>query len=386
MQALASSFAEGFAAGLPLTVGLEEELILVDPVSLLPADAIEWVLEQLPGDRRFTAELRASQVELRTPVCATVAAARRELASSRRLLRAQLGDQLRVIAAGTHPTDAAPVVVTERERYRWIVGEWGWAVRRGHPSGLHVHVGVDDPDDALAVYNAVRSYLPELAALAANSPFFEGSESGLASTRLKLTEDLPRAGIPPAFVSWQSVAEFALWARTAGSAGDLSCLWWDLRPRPEYGTLEFRVADTQLCCSDSGAIAAICQTLVGMLVERRRRGLPLPVHESHRLAENRWRALRDGLDGTLIDPESGALQPTRSRVARLLSELEPHAEQLGCEDDFACAWQLLEANGAQRQRAVAAEGGTQRLLEWLADDAATPILTSAEPVAVIAAR
>lgn len=351
-----------------LTVGLEEELILVDPASLLPVDAVEWVLEQLPGDRRFTAELRASQVELRTPVCATVADACRELASARRILRAELGDQLCTLAVGTHPTSVEPIAVTERERYRWIAGECSWAVRRGHPSGLHVHVGIPDPEDALAVYNAARSYLPELAALAADSPFFEGAESGLASTRLKLTEDLPRAGIPPAFASRQSLTEFVRWARA-----DLSCLWWDLRPRPDYGTLEFRVADTQLRTAESGAIAAICQTLVAMLADRRERGLPIPVHETHRLHENRWRALRDGLDGELIDPDRGAVESTRSRIARLLSTLEPYADELGCECELADAWAMLAANGAIRQRAVAAEGGTRRLLEWLAGDADRPV-------------
>lgn len=356
MQAL------GFSSGLSLTVGLEEELILVDPATLEPVDAVEWVLRQLPLDHRFTAELRACQVELRTPVCPTVADACRELAAAGKLLRAHLGGRLHVMAVGTHPTGTAPVVVTTRERYRRIVGECAWAVRRGQPSGLHVHVGVSDADDALAVYNAARSYLPELAALAANSPFFEGGDSGLASARLKLTEDLPRSGIPPAFESWQGLAEFARWART-----DLSRLWWDLRPRPDYGTLEFRVPDAQLCCGDTGAIAAVCQALVAMLLERRRRGLPLPVHESHRLAENRWRALRDGLDGELVDLTTGDVQPTRARIARLLATLEPHADELGSSGDLTAAWSLLEANGATRQRAVAAQGGTRGLLEWLAN-------------------
>jgi glutamate---cysteine ligase / carboxylate-amine ligase len=158
-----------------------------------------------------------------------------------------------------------------------------------------------------------------------------------------------------------------LWSRTGNSAGDLSYLWWDLRPRPDYGTLEFRVADTQLETADSGAIAAVCQTLVAALAERRRSGLPLPVHESHRLSENRWRALRDGLDGTLIDPDSGAIEPTRERIARLLEELEPHGQPLGCARELAHCWSLLDANGATRQRAIANRDGPRGLLEWLAN-------------------
>jgi carboxylate-amine ligase len=238
---------------------------------------------------------------------------------------------------------------------------------------------VGDPDEALAVYNAARSYLPELAALAANSPFFEGADSGLASTRLKLTEELGRAGVPPAFASWQSLAEFVLWTRTGDRAGDPTYLWWDLRPRPDYGTLEFRVADAQLGTADSAAIAAVCQTLVAALAERRQDGLPLPAHETHRLAENRWRAIRDGPDGSLIDPESGEVEPTRQRIADLLDELEPHADGLGCTRELAHAWTLLRANGADRQREIARSKGIHALLEWLADEAEFPAREEDDP-------
>jgi carboxylate-amine ligase len=363
---LAASFADGFASAPAFTVGLEEELILVDAESLLPVDAIELVLALVEGDESFAPELRASQVELRTRICLTVADACRELSGARKRLLALLAGQLRLIAAGTHPVAVGPIAITERERYLRIAREWGWAARRGHPSGLHVHVGVADPDEALAVYNAARSYLPELVALAANSPFLEGADSGLASTRLKLTEDLPRSGIPPAFASWRTLAEFVVWARSGDSPADLSYLWWDLRPRPEYGTLEFRVADTQPSAADSGAIAAACQTLVAALAERRRRGQRLPIHDSHRLSENRWRAIRDGLEATLIDPDAGILEPARERIARLLLELEPHAGERGCAHELAHAWKLLEGNGATRQRSVAAQSGLGGLLDHLA--------------------
>src|SRR5262245_50953384 len=362
---LSASFADAFASA-PATVGLEEELLLVDPDSLLPVDAIEVVLPLVEGDQCFAPELRASQVELRTPVCLTVAEACRELSSARGRLLALVGGRFRLMAVGTHPSAVGPIAVTARERYERIARDCRWVARRGQPSGLHVHVGVADPDEALAVYNAARSFLPELAALAANSPFFEGADSGLASTRLKLTEDLPRSGIPPAFGSWRELAELAVWVRSGDTAGDLSYLWWDLRPRPEYGTLEFRVADTQLSTADSGAIAAVCQTLVAALADRRREGRRLPTHDSLRLSENRWRALRDGLEGKLIDPDSGSLEPTRERIARLLGELEPHADALDCVHELAHAWTMLDRNGAIRQREVVAEHGLSGLLDHLA--------------------
>jgi glutamate---cysteine ligase / carboxylate-amine ligase len=350
-----------------MTLGLEEELILVDAESLLPIDGIEPVLALVDGDDRFTAELRASQVELRTPICVTAPDACRELSAGRRRLLTIVAGRMRVLAVGTHPVAAGANTVTDRERYRQIAQAWGWATRRGQPSGLHVHVGIGDPAEALAVYNAARSYLPEIAALAANSPFFEGIESGLASTRLKLTEDLPRAGIPPAFSSWRGLAEFAVWARCGDAPGDLSYLWWDLRPRPDYGTLEFRVADTQLTTTDAGAIAAVCQTLVAALADRHMRDELLPVHESHLLNENRWRAVRDGLEGKLIDLDSGRCEPTRTRIARLLAQLEPYAGELGCTRELGHAWTMLDTNGAMRQRNAAAQLGLDGLLRWLAD-------------------
>jgi glutamate---cysteine ligase / carboxylate-amine ligase len=364
---LTASFERGYCASEALTLGLEEELILVDPDSLLPVDGIEPVLALVEGDDRFTAELRASQVELRTPICVTAADACRELSAGRRRLLTLVAGRMRVLAVGTHPVEAGPIAVTQGERYRRIAQVWGWATRRGHPSGLHVHVGIGDAAEALAVYNSARSYLPEIAALAANSPFFEGSESGLASTRLKLTEDLPRSGIPPAFASWKRLAEFAVWARCGDAPGDLTYLWWDLRPRPDYGTLEFRVADTQLTTTDAGAIAAVCQALVAALADRRRRGDLLPVHEGHLLSENRWRAVRDGLEGTLIDLDTGRCEAARTRIARLLTQLEPYAGELGCGRELGHAWAMLDTNGAIRQRNAAARLGVDGLLLWLAD-------------------
>ncbi len=240
-------------------------------------------------------------------------------------------------------------------------------MRRSLPCAVHVHVGLDDPDEALAVYNAARSYLPELAALAANSPFFEGADSGLASSRLKLTEDLPRSGIPPAFGSWLELAEFVAWGSRGGLFPDLTYLWCDLRPRPDLGTLEFRIADSQTSAETSAALAALCQALVAALEERLRAGEQLPVQAAHAITENRWRALRDGLSAELADPVTGLPEPARYRLARLLGELESHAQRLGCDREFAHAWRLLARNGADRQREIAAERGLQGLLEWLAD-------------------
>lgn len=366
---LGETFRRAFEGGPSLTVGLEEELLLLDPETLLPANEIERVLTRLDGERRFTREFRAAQLELITPPSLAVTDARRELAAARAHVVERTTGEVRIAALGTHPFSTVPVRVTEQERYRRIAAEWPWATaRRGLPCGLHVHVAVAGSERALTVYNAARSYLPEIGALAANSPYFEGRDTGLASARLKLIEDLPRTGIPPAFASWDELSEFVAWGARGGVIPDASYLWWDLRLNPKYGTLEFRVADAQTRVPDSGAVAAVCQTLVAALLACYESGQDLPVHETHRIAENRWRALRYGLHGQLVELDTGRPVPTKERIGRLLTKLEPFAEELGCRNELLRAWSLLDQNGADRQRRVAAWNGPRGLLRWLADE------------------
>jgi len=182
-----------------------------------------------------------------------------------------------------------------------------------------------------------RSFLPELAALAANSPFLGGRDTGLASTRLKLNEAFPRAGIPPAFRSWNDYADFVSWGTTSRLFPDQSHLWWDLRPHPLHGTLEFRVADAQTRIEEAGAVAAVSQALVANLSARYDAGEKLPVHDTHRIAENRWRAVRDGLGGRLVDLDTGVAVPTRRRLEEILASLEPVAEALGSRNRLLAA-------------------------------------------------
>jgi carboxylate-amine ligase len=349
-----------------LTIGLEEELILLDPARFQPVDAIEDVLARVGGDRRFKPELRCAQLELVTPPASTVADVARELAAARRILVDRLRGTVRVAAVGTHPSSTTVSALTPRRRYREIGRELRWLLRAGIPCSLHVHVAVDGADRAVAVFNALRSYLPEIAALAANSPYFEGRDTGLASTRLKLRDDGPRSGIPPAFASWDAYAGFVAWGARGGVIPDASFHWWDLRLNGSHGTIEIRAADVQTRIDDAAGVAAVCQALIASLVDRYDAGDPLPVHETHRIAENRWRALRDGLDGELVDLVDGTPRATRDRLRELVGELEPYAAALGCERELGQASVLVDANGAVRQRAIAAAVGVDGLAELLA--------------------
>ncbi len=361
-EACVRAFAETEA----YTVGIEEELMLLSPTTLDLEPAVERVLAAV-RDPRLRRELRASQIEIVTGVCSSVEEAGAELKGARRRLIAGTAGELLVAAAGTHPFSLVWGDVSHGARYRMLADEYGWASKRATVSGLHVHVALGDADRALAVYNALRSYLPEVGALSANSPFYEGRDTGLASVRPKLNQFFPREGVPPAFADWEEFVGFLRWAREGGAFPDATFLWWDLRPHPALGTLEVRVSDAQTAVEDTAAIAAVVQSLVAWLGERHDAGESLPAHDSLRIAENFWNALRFGLGGWVIDPETGERQPTRERVEALLGDLGPSAERLRCSGELAGARALLAGNGADRQRYVAAREGIVGLVRWLVE-------------------
>jgi carboxylate-amine ligase len=347
------------------TVGVEEELMLVDPRTLDLAPAIDEVLALVGTDGRYFRELRSAQIETVTPVCATAADACRELGHARGDLVRRLDHRYRLLASGTHPTSTRHGEITEAERYRQIADEYAWAATRSLVCGLHVHVAVAGADRALAVHNALRSYLPELAALSANSAYIEGTDTGMASVRPKLNEVYPRSGVPPAFRSWEELVRFVDWGRTGGLFPDPSHFWWDLRLHPVHGTIEMRVADAQTLVDDSTAFVAVVQALVAMLADRYDAGDPLPEHETYRITENAWRAHRYGVHGWIVDLDTGRRVPTRERLAEILDTVEPYAERFDGVEGVRSARTLLAGNGADRQRYVAEREGLGGLTRWL---------------------
>ena len=356
-----------FEHAIPFTLGVEEELMLVEPVTLDLAPAIGEVLASVEGDERFTSELRSSQIELVTRVCTTASDACRELASARRTLIERIGGRYGLLGSGTHPFSTNFGDVTDGDRYRRIADEYVWAATRSLMSGLHVHVAVSGADRALAVHNALRSYLPEIAALGANSPFFEGRDTGMRSMRPKLNAFFPRSGVPPAFASWDELVAFVDWGRSGGLFPDASHFWWDLRLHPALGTIELRVADTQTRVEDSSALIALTHALVVLLARQFDAGEPPPVHEEYRIAENAWRAHRYGIRGSLVDLETGEAVPTRERIEALLEQLEPVAAELGSAEQLDGARVLLAGNGAERQRYVYERDGMDGVVRWLVE-------------------
>jgi glutamate---cysteine ligase / carboxylate-amine ligase len=337
------------------TVGLEEELMLLDAGTLDLAPRAAEVVDALDGDARFKLEMPAAQLEIVTAPHRTVASAARELARARSDLAATLGDDLRVAGGGAHPFAAGVGPLNPGARYEAIGVEYATVARRQLVFGLHVHVGLRDADRAVAVHDALRSYLPDLAALAANAPFYEGADSGLASVRSRISGLLPRQGVPPALGSIDAYAEALRW----GAFDDPRRWWWELRLHPLYGTVEVRVPDTQATVEDTAAIAELVHALVAHLAERHDAGEALTVAAGWRIDHNRWSACRHGVDGVMTDLVTGERQRTRERLSALVDELG------GCH----AARELLMGSRppAARQRAVAADRGLRGLVAWLAD-------------------
>jgi carboxylate-amine ligase len=350
----------------PLTIGLEEEVMLLDPVTLDLLPRASEVLARCAGDERVKGELPASQLELVTPPVATVGAAANALRAARRRLAAAAEGIGLLAASGAHPFTAPEGELSGGERYERIAREYGWVARRQLVCGLHVHVAVRPAAKALAVYNALRSYLPQLSLLAATAPFHAGADTGLQSIRPKLGENLPRQGVPPAFVSFEELAGALRWAAKAGAISDVRQWWWELRLHPRYGTLEVRVCDAQPTVALTAALAAVIHALCGWLGERHDAGDLPPPAPAWRIDENRWSACRHGVQGTLADLVTGEAGPARERLSALLDDLGPAAGRLGCLDELVAAGHRIAHPVADRHRAIAAQGGLAGLCAWLA--------------------
>ena len=256
---------------------------------------------------------------------------------------------MRPAVAGVHPFAAPLGELNTGERYDAILAGYGDVARAQLVCALQVHVALGSADRTLAVYNALRGHLPELAALAANAPFLAGRDTGLASVRPLIGGLLPRQGVPPVIPSWEAFAEMLRWV------DEPRLWWWELRPHATFGTLEIRVCDAQTTVAEAEAVAAFAFAMVAWLAARFDAGEALGAPESWRIAENRWVAARHGLDGMFRDLETGARRPVRDVLRARLAEFGPLPGVAA----------LVERNGAMRQRAIG--GPRDAVAQWLTD-------------------
>ncbi|MFZ3415527.1 glutamate--cysteine ligase [Arthrobacter sp. 3Tela_A] len=364
-----------FASSAQSTLGVEWELALVDRET---GDLVSVADEVLRGvnedDPSLSAdeehphikqELLENTVELVTGICNTVAEAKADLARSMDAVR-RVTDRMNVelFCAGTHPF-AAPrsQPVTDKERYAKLIDRTQWWGQQMLIYGVHVHVGLDSKDKVLPVLDGLVNYFPHFQALSASSPFWSGEDTGYASQRALMFQQLPTAGLPFQFRSWDEYESYVQDMFTTGVIDSISEIRWDIRPVPALGTIEMRVCDGLSTSTDIGAIAALTQCLVDEFSTILENGGTIPTMPPWHVQENKWRAARYGLDAIIIlDAEGNEKLVTEHLLEDVLPRLAPVAEKLGCSAELADVAGIIERGaGYQRQRRVAeANGGDLR--------------------------
>ena len=350
-----------------VTLGVEEELHLVDPSTFDLVSAGPRLLAELDDPSRFRAELSPAQIEIVSPVCTSPADAVSALVEGRRAVIAVAGSDVRLAGLGAHPFAEPWSGISPGARFAEIERRFRWGAHQGGlAAGLHVHLGIPGADALLAVYNALRGYMPEVAALAAAAPFFAGRDTGLASIRPKLADALPNQGVAPLFAGWSDYAAFLRWGRTTRSFADHTTLWWECRLHPGFGTIEVRVPDAQAAPDDMETVVAVVCALTRWLARRYDRGEPLPAHPAWAIAENRWRAAADGVDGALVDLDVMRPVGTRARIGELLVRIAAAAETPAEAAALDRAHGMLERSGSAAHREIARARGLRGLVEWAA--------------------
>ena len=346
-------------SGPSYTIGIEEELMIVDAGSYELVNAIESLLEDAASvdttAGEIKPELMESVLEIATRPAANAAQAGEQLRALRRqVCEIAASRGLAIGSSGTHPFALwEDQRIASRQRYRALVNALRFVARQELIFGLHVHVGLDDPDKAIHVANGMRVHVPVLLALSANSPFWRSDASGLISTRTPIFRAFPRVGIPPAYRDWDDYSAQIEFMVSSGVMEDYTYLWYDVRPHPNLGTIEIRACDSQTRLEHTVALAALIQAMVHELAEHFDAGKKLSVYPWQMLDENRWLAARHGLDGEVVDLPDNDRVTMKALARRLLERLAPHAQQLGGADALDGIRDLLErGNGASRQCVV----------------------------------
>ena len=373
------------------TIGVEMELHLIDADTGELASAAGDILAEMGASHpdgehpKAKHELFQSTVEIITGVCESPTEAADDLRATMAELRASAGRRgLTLMSAGTHPFGLArEQLVSPHQRYLDLVEDLQWPARRLLICGMHVHVGVPNGARAIRIIGELMRHHPLFLALSSSSPYFEREDSGLASARTKLFEGLPTAGLPPMLADWTDFESFMSTLLESGCISSIREVWWDIRPHPDFGTIEFRMCDATPTLRETIALAALAQTLVAWANRGIDEGTLPPPPREWTIRENRWLAARYGTDAELIveHPDTGhpERRPVRDLVVDLLAELRPVAEELGNLEHLADLTTLLDVgSGTQRQRRVIEAGGTlEDVVQHLAAELAADSITGA---------
>ena len=341
------------------TIGVEEELHLVDATTGELVPKIEEIMARLPEDlaELVSYELFQSVLETKTPVCSTVSEAEQHLRELRsRISSWSAAADSALASAGTHPFSRyREQKVTEKDRYRLLIDTLRWVAEREVIFGQHVHVAVPGPDEVIQAHNRISEHTPLILALSANSPYWQGMDTGFESSRVKIFETFPRAGLPPAFPDYEAFENYIDLMVESGAMDDYTFCWWDVRPHPQIGTIELRAPDSQTGLGAAVALTALTQCLVRQALED---DVPTDPYHEAMAAENKYRAARHGMDATFYDDREKTSVPARDAARNLVEQLKPHAQDLDCEDALGGVLDIVEGGtGSQRQREVYEKNG-----------------------------
>ncbi len=372
-----------------LTIGIEEEYQVIDPVtrglrSHIHAEIIEKGKMLL--SEHVKPEMHQSVIEVGTGVCTNIKEARQEISQLRRkmiLLARENG--LALGAAATHPfTDWRQQEIYPDERYRMLVEDMQVVARGNLIFGLHVHIGVEDREASIHLMNAARYFVPHILALSTNSPFWLGMNTGLKSYRCKVFDKFPRTNIPDYFTSWVEYERFVNLLVKTGCIDNAKKIWWDIRPHPFFNTLEFRVCDLPMRVEETIALAALIQATVAKLYKLYSANQGFRLYRRALIMENKWRAARYGLDGNLIDFGKECEVPLRSLMEEYLQLVDDVLDELGSREEVGYVRKILEmGSGADRQLRVFREtGDLKQVVDFIIQETAVGLF---EPMATEAA-
>lgn len=351
---------------IPLSLGIEEEYQIIDPATMnltsRAKDMLALSKEKYP-EMNLKPEFMQSQVESNSIICKDIRAARQEI-TRLRLAVCDLADQfgLKIAAASTHPIASwRDQDISDNERYHIILDQLRGVIAQFLIFGFHVHVGFGENRELMIdIMNQLRYFLPHILALSTSSPFWEGSDTGLKSFRSVIFEALPRTGIPQAFGSYSEYWEYVELLGRVGSIADPSTgspdpskIWWDIRPSPKFNTLEIRIADIPTKIDEAVCIAAIIQALTAKLLKMRTSNMSWRHYRQFHIMENKWRAMRYGIEGTLIDYGKATSVPVHDLALELIDLLDDVVDELGSRKEIDYIHTILkEGTSAERQLAV----------------------------------
>ena len=336
------------------TIGVEAELFTINKNSFDLCPGAPLILKEFPESAHVKEELLECIIEVNTDICDNISEVRTDLTSRISEVQ-QIAEKqnMALISMGTHPFARwKDQTITESGRYINFLERMQWPVRRLIISGLHVHIGVESGEKAIAITNGMTRYIPLLIGLSANSPYFGSELTGLASTRTKIFEGLPTAGLPPFLKNYSEFQKFMRTLQKANSIQSIREVWWDIRPHPGFGTVEIRVCDAVPSVDEMVNLAALIQCLVVGLSNFYDDGAQLPILDPWVIQENKWRATRYGIDADIIVDEGGSLQSLKGAILETIDKILPIAEDLGCRNELIQLGDIVDNNQAPYQRQI----------------------------------